>query len=76
MQFDIRIPIGIMFFLIGALLVVYGLSATLGSAPGSADLNVNAWWGGAMALFGAGMLALARRAMTLKGRCTSSEPRQ
>jgi len=67
-QFDIRIPIGAMFSLIGALLVIYGWWANMPTVPGSGGLNVNAWWGGAMALFGVGMLALAQRARSLRTR--------
>ena len=77
MQFDIRIPIGTMFAGIGALLLIYGWSANAAAAPGSAGVNVNAWWGGAMALFGAGMLALAHRARShrTRGRGGPAEPR-
>lgn len=62
MRFDIRLPIGLMFFLIGALLVSYGLFTTPVKVDGSAGYNVNAWWGGLMILFGLVMLGLARRA--------------
>jgi hypothetical protein len=70
MQFDIRIPIGIMFLLIGGVLSAYGWVAAPSGASGSLALNVDVWWGGAMALFGIGMLALARRAMVRKALCT------
>jgi hypothetical protein len=65
MRFDIRLPIGLMFLLIGALLVSYGLFTTPVDVDRSAGYNVNAWWGGLMTLFGLAMLGLARRARRL-----------
>ncbi len=64
-MFDIRMPIGILFLLLGALLAVFGL--TSGSEiyrAHSLGLNLNLVWGAAMTVFGAVMLALTR----LKGR--------
>jgi hypothetical protein len=58
MGLDIRWPIGIMFSLIGALLLVYGLG-TQGDAElyrHSLDMNINLLWGGVLLLFGGGML--------------------
>jgi hypothetical protein len=62
MKLDIRVPIGLMFLLIGVALLAYGLLTPRVEVPGSAGYNVNAWWGALMALFGLAMLALARRA--------------
>ena len=64
-MFDIRTPIGIMFLILGAILMLYGLT----SGPEvyrahSLGVNLNLIWGAPMALFGAAMLALTR----LKGR--------
>ena len=57
MGLDIRLPIGLMFTLIGLLMAIYGL------ATGSTDLyqrslgiNVNLWWGIVQVVFGAWML--------------------
>jgi len=62
MQLDIRLPIGLLFVVLGALLVGYGLF-THGppSGPGM-DLNLDAGWGGILLLFGAAMLLLSFRA--------------
>ena len=61
MGLDIRLPIGMMFSLLGALLVIYGLAT--GSDPdlykSSLDLNINLWWGLVLFLFGAVMLGFA-----------------
>jgi hypothetical protein len=53
MGLDIRLPIGMMFSLLGALLAIYGL-ATGGDSDmykSSLDLNVNFWWGLVLFLF-------------------------
>jgi hypothetical protein len=63
MRLDIRIPIGLMFALIGAILAVFGLIST----PDiynihSLGINVNLGWGCVMLAFGLFMLLLAYRA--------------
>ena len=63
MGLDIRWPIGLMFTLIGAMLVIYGL-ATGSSAEmyqHSLGINVNARWGFLLLVFGVSMLTLAWR---------------
>ncbi len=67
MGLDIRWPIGLLFSLVGALLVIYGL-ATLSDAEiyrRSLDINVNLRWGLVLLVFGASMLTLAWRASRL-----------
>jgi uncharacterized protein YhhL (DUF1145 family) len=64
MGLDIRWPIGLLFTLVGALLVVYGL-LTMSDAETyrrSLDINVNLRWGLVLLVFGASMLTLAWRA--------------
>ncbi len=61
MGLDIRLPIGMMFSLIGALLAVYGL-ATGSDAEmyqRSLGLNANLWWGLPLFAFGVIMLGSA-----------------
>lgn len=68
MGLDIRLPIGLMFAIIGALLLAFGL-LTAGEAQIYTRLlgvNVNLWWGLAMLLFGIVMTVLGKRA-TAKG---------
>ena len=58
---DVRIPIGGLFTVVGVLLAGYG-ARTAGDATlyaRSLSINVNLWWGGAMLLFGLGLLGLA-----------------
>ncbi len=66
MTLDLRIPIGLLFALLGLLLAGYGLVTGPDVYRQSLGINVNAWWGLVMLLFGAAMLALARRAARRK----------
>jgi hypothetical protein len=59
MDFDIRIPIGVVFVAIGVLLAAHGLLAEPATFARSLGVNINLAWGVVMALFGAGLLALA-----------------
>ena len=59
MSLDIRLPLGLLFTLIGALLLFYG--RTHAAASTAAGVNVNAGWGVVLVVFGVGMLLLARR---------------
>jgi hypothetical protein len=59
---DLRLPMGLMFSLVGAILTLYGLltySSPMYSER-SLGINVNLWWGLALLAFGLIMLALAR----------------
>lgn len=61
MSLDLRIPLGLLFTVIGALLSIYGF-ITRGSAiyARSAGLDINLIWGGVMLLFGVSMFLLGR----------------
>jgi ABC-type Fe3+-siderophore transport system permease subunit len=61
MKLDIRLPIGLLFTLIGALLVMQGFFAAPVARPGAAGLNIDLAWGAVMLVFGALMLTLAVR---------------
>ncbi len=65
MGLDIRLPIGLMFFIIGLLLALYGLltESNVDLYARAGGTNVNLWWGLVMLIFGALMVVLARRAM-------------
>jgi len=60
MGLDIKIPIGLLFSVLGLLLTIYGL-ATNGDAmyERSLDININLWTGLFMLVFGGFMLILA-----------------
>ncbi len=62
MHLDVRLPLGLLFLLLGLILIVYGLtSGPAIYAQHSLGQNVNLLWGAVFALFGAVMLAFARR---------------
>jgi hypothetical protein len=62
MQLDIRIPIGLMFGVLGALLVAFDLGwADKAIYERSLGININLWWGLALLAFGIGMFLLGRR---------------
>ena len=70
MGLDIRWPIGLMFSLIGVILVIYGLITGSNTEVyrRSLDLNVNLYWGLLLVVFGGSMLFFAWR--------ESSKPKQ
>jgi len=61
MGLDLRWPIGLMFSLIGVMLVVYGLITNSDQAiyQRSLGLNINLYWGLLLLVFGAVMLTMA-----------------
>jgi membrane protein implicated in regulation of membrane protease activity len=59
MNFDLRLPIGIMFSLFGAMLAIFGLASSRDSTV--LDININLWWGLVLLAFGALMLVFAWR---------------
>ena len=70
MGLDIRWPIGLMFTLIGALLVLCGVvtGSNAEMYKRSLDININFYWGVLLLIFGVTMLTLAwRGGKTLAG---------
>ena len=61
MGLDIRLPIGLMFSLLGLLLILAGLVMNKDIYQRSLGININLWWGFAMLAFGIVMLMLGRR---------------
>jgi hypothetical protein len=62
MKLDLRLPIGLMFTIVGALLVGFGLVSDEAIYARSLGINVNLWWGLVLLAFGLSMLGLAIRA--------------
>jgi len=60
---DIKIPIGLMFFVFGVILTIYGFISRNDAEmyQKSFSHNVNLWMGGLMLVFGAVMLLLVKR---------------
>jgi hypothetical protein len=59
MSLDLRVPIGLLFGLLGVLLTVYGLVSDPAIYQASLGINVNLWWGVVLMLFGGAMLGSA-----------------
>jgi hypothetical protein len=67
MNVDIRIPIGLMFVILGVILTIFGLITNFGAIAKetyqpSLGINVNLWWGLVNLAFGLFMLLMAWRA--------------
>jgi hypothetical protein len=62
MKLDLRLPIGLLFSLFGAILVVYGLVTPAEAYRQSLGINVNLYWGVVLCAFGGVMLGFALRA--------------
>jgi len=62
MGLDIRIPLGMMFTILGFLLVGFGFFSDPAIYQRSLGIDVNLWWGLALLVFGALMLWLGWRA--------------
>jgi hypothetical protein len=61
MGLDIRIPIGLLFTIIGVVLVLSGLIFDSAVYQRSLGINVNLWWGLIMLVFGVSMYFFGRR---------------
>ncbi len=59
---DLRIPIGLLFGLLGIVLGVYGLVSNRALYDASLGINVNLWWGIVLLVFGVLMFGSARAA--------------
>ena len=59
MRLDLRLPLGMMFTVVGVMLVGYGLVADRAIYARSLGVNVNLWWGLVLLAFGVVMLAFA-----------------
>ena len=62
MNFDLRLPIGLLFSFYGLLLTIYGAISDSQIYERSLKINVNLRWGLVLLVFGLAMLFLAWRA--------------
>lgn len=76
MGLDLRWPIGLMFSLIGALLVIYGLVSGSNAEiyARSLGININLYWGLLLLVFGGAMLTLAWRGSQKAAEEKASKP--
>jgi TRAP-type C4-dicarboxylate transport system permease small subunit len=82
-RFDIRIPIGALFALLGVILTAYGAVtwSNVEMYARSEAIVINLWWGLAMIVFGGGMLFFGFRApppaaRSVQGTATEERERQ
>lgn len=63
MSLDIKLPIGLMFLVLGILITIHGIISAGNTEmyEKSLGINVNLWTGIFMLVFGGWMLAMARR---------------
>lgn len=61
MNFDLRLPIGILFSFYGLLLVIFGFASNPEIYERSLGININLGWGCVMFVFGALMLFFSLR---------------
>jgi hypothetical protein len=62
MNFDLRLPVGLMFTVFGAILILVGLGVfgTVDLAK-TLSINMNLWWGLVMLVFGLAMLIMSQK---------------
>ena len=68
MKLDLRLPIGLMFTIFGAILTVYGLVSGDAIYQRSLGIDVNLWWGLVLLVFGVTMLAFSLRGVSRPGK--------
>ena len=77
MGFDIRIPIGYLFTIFGAMLVLFGLlTANAEMYKRSLGININLWWGAALLIFGLLMAFAARKSQARIQQVREAGPQQ
>jgi multisubunit Na+/H+ antiporter MnhG subunit len=72
MKLDIRVPLGLLFAILGLLLTLFGLVGPKDLYARSLGVNVNLWWGLVLLLFGSSMFFLGRRGQSRAERRTSA----
>ena len=82
MNLDLRIPMGLIFSLVGVILTAFGLATNTHPTlyEKSLGINVNLWWGLVLLVFGQVMFHMGRRRQArldkLPPAPASSEPRR
>lgn len=61
MGLDIRLPMGLMFAILGVVLVLSGLFMDQAIYHRSLGININLWWGMVLFVFGISMIWLGRK---------------
>jgi hypothetical protein len=66
MGIDIRLPIGVLFSLLGVILTGYGLVGNSSLNQQASGVNINLSWGVVLLVFGLAMFFLGRRGASSK----------
>jgi hypothetical protein len=76
MSLDLRIPMGLMFTLVGIILVAFGLATNSNTAlyARSLGINANLWWGLVLLIFGITMFLMGRRGQKRLANLAPPEP--
>jgi hypothetical protein len=76
MSLDLRIPMGLMFTLVGIILVAFGLATNANTAlyARSLGINANLWWGLVLLIFGITMFLMGRRGQKRLANLAPPEP--
>jgi hypothetical protein len=74
MGIDIRLPIGILFSLLGLILTAYGIFGDTSRYRQTLGVNINLVWGIVLLAFGLVMLLLGRRGMRVAPQKSGSPP--
>ena len=61
MGLDIRLPLGLLFVLLGVILTIFGIAGDSARYQQSLGVNINLYWGIVLFVFGLVMLFLGRR---------------
>jgi hypothetical protein len=75
MGLDIRLPIGLLFSVVGALLGGYGALSSKAIYQRSLDFNINLAWGVVLLIFGVAMLVLGYRGTKVRLPVGAPSPR-
>ena len=77
MGFDIRMPIGHLFTIYGAMLILFGLfTANADMYQRSLGININLWWGAALLIFGLLMAFASRKSQARIQQVRGAGPKQ
>lgn len=68
MGLDIRLPMGILFSILGVLLIIFGIAGDPSIYDRSLGININFIWGFVLLAFGLLNLFLARRGLAIAAR--------
>ena len=67
MGLDVRVPVGLMFTTMGALLLAYGVFGDQSIYGRSLGININLVWGSVLLVFAVCLLILSARARSRRG---------